>query len=590
VKKSMDDILLKVQKPARYTGNELNMTIKKDDGIRVRFAMCFPDIYEIGMSHLGIRILYHVINGIEGAYCERAFSPWIDMEAELIANDIPLTTLETKRPLSEFDFVGFTLQYEMSYTNILNMLKLSGIPLVSNERTDSDPLVIAGGPCAYDPEPLADFIDFFVIGESEEAIAEIIRAYDAHKSSGKGRRSFLDHADDIEGIYVPGNKKKTVKRRIIRDLDLMDYPAGPLVPYLEIVHDRAFLEIFRGCVHGCRFCQAGYVYRPVREKSVQTLLRQAEEIISSTGYEEISLCSLSTGDYTGIRDLTAGLLDILKKKRVNLSLPSLRVDSFSLDLLKKVQNDRKSGLTFAPEAGTKRLRAVINKGISEEDVLSSVSLAFGNGYRTIKLYFMLGLPDETQDDVAGIADLVEKIINKYVEINGRKNGLLINVGTALFVPKPFTPFQWEKQATKDEYMEKVGYLRKKFDKKIVDYKWHDYETSFLEALLARGDRRLGKVILNVFNKGSRFDAWNDYFDFEKWMTACREEGIDPHHYVNEERDISDELPWDFIDIGITRDFFVSERKKAYEGAQTADCREGCADCGLLGLGLGACVK
>jgi len=590
LKKELDEILLRVQKPARYMGNEVNMTKKDPDKVNVRVALCFPDIYEIGMSHLGIRILYHVMNMMEDVYCERAFTPFTDMEQELVKNHIPLFSLETRSPLSAFDFLGFTLQYELSYTNVLNMLKLSDIPVLSCDRTDEHPLVMAGGPCASNPEPLSEIMDFFVIGESEEAIVEILEAYKDHKEKGSRRRDFLLKVSSIEGVYVPSRISGKVKKRIIKDLDASAYPLAPIVPYMQIVHDRAVLELFRGCIRGCRFCQAGYIYRPVREKNVDVLLKQAEETVKSTGYEEISLASLSTSDYSKMRELCEGLLPSAKKNHVNLSLPSLRVDSFSLELLKSVQNDRKSGLTFAPEAGTQRLRDVINKGICEEDIIDSAGLAFRYGYRTIKLYFMLGLPTETMEDVEGISLLVDKIIEKYRETTGRRSGLVINVSTAFFVPKPFTPFQWEAQESMDGYLAKTELLKKKLNRKFVHYSWHDPRTGYLEALLARGDRKVGRVIIEAFNRGCKLDAWNEFFDFESWMEACAKVGVDPEWYVRRERDVKEELPWDIVDIGVSKEFFIKERMRAYREEQTVNCREGCADCGLLSLGVGECVK
>ena len=588
--KDLDKMLINVQKPSRYTGAELNMIKKDTNDVRIRFAMCFPDVYEVGMSHLGLRILYHVINKIDWAYCERAFMPWTDFESELIKADTPLFALETKDSLGCFDFIGFTLQYELSYTNVLAMLTLSKIPIKSKDRNDEHPLVIAGGPCSYNPAPLAEFVDLFMIGEAEEAIIEILELYDKHKSSGKSRRDFLSIVKNIQGVYVPSQGQATVRKRFIKDLDKVEYPTDTILPYTQIIHDRAVLELFRGCIRGCRFCQAGYVYRPVREKSVDTLAKQAEEIIASTGYEEISLASLSTSDYSDLGKLGDKLDELVKKKRVNLSLPSLRVDSFSLGLLKRTQNDRRSGLTFAPEAGTDRLRTVINKGITETDILNSVKLAFSAGYRTIKLYFMLGLPTETIDDVLGIAALVRSIADEYKQITGKINGLNINVSTAYFVPKAFTPFQWEQMLSSDEYLKRIDLLRSKLDRRYTSYSWHDHKTGLLEALFARGGQTAGRVLLRAFEKGCRFDAWKETFDYNKWLEACSEEGVDLEQTATGAIDTNTPLPWDIIDIGVTKAFLLKERNRAYEGESTVNCKDGCASCGLLIEKTGVCAK
>ncbi|HHV96926.1 MAG TPA: TIGR03960 family B12-binding radical SAM protein [Clostridiaceae bacterium] len=642
-----DDILMQVEKPARYTGNEWNMVKKdpKSKEISIRFAFCFPDIYEIGMSHLGMRILYHLINERNDTYCERVFAPWTDMEEIMRQKGIPLFALETKDPISDFDFIGFTLQYEMSYTNVLNMLDLAGIPIRSKDRTEQHPFVCAGGPCACNPEPLADIIDFFVIGEAEEVINEILDVYKRWKTGesdgitrentgvkeenesiddetnttvkngqtkGKSRESFLRMIAKIEGVYVPSfyevkyNDDGTIKsiqpksnefpakirKKIIKDLDQAYYPEKMIVPYINIVHDRIILEIFRGCTRGCRFCQAGFIYRPVREKKPEKLVHLAEKLQQSTGYEEISLASLSTSDYTGLKELTEDLINNMSEKRVSLSLPSLRVDSFSLSLMEKAQSVRKSGLTFAPEAGTQRLRDVINKGVTEEDLLESVRIAFEGGWSTVKLYFMIGLPTETLDDIAGISELGEKVVSAYMATPKEKRGkgLNVTISTSCFVPKPFTPFQWESQDSIETLREKQKYLKGLIKSKYIRYNWHDPEISFLEAVFARGDRRTGEVLIRAWEKGCKFDSWGDSFDFSKWMEAFKECQVDPHFYANRKRNYDEVFPWEHIDIGVTKKFLQRENEKAYRGELTDNCRVKCNYCGATVFGGGVCYE
>lgn len=609
----LDDIIASVIKPTRYLGNEWNSIHKDLKDVEIRIALAFPDVYEVGMSHLGIKILYHLLNQQKGVYAERVFAPWVDMEKRMKENKIPLFSLETHSPIKEFDFIGFTLQYELSYTNIINMLDMSGIPLYSSERTEEHPFVIAGGPCAFNPEPLAEFIDFFVIGEGEEVILEIIEIYKEWKKNGGTRNDFLKKMTSIKGIYIPGfyeveyNSEKTIEKvrpkikeaprkitkRIIKDFEDVFYPTRFIVPYMDIVHDRAALEIFRGCTRGCRFCQAGMIYRPVREKSVERLSDLANEIVNSTGFEELSLVSLSTSDYPFLQELVEKLTDRFRGMGVNLSLPSLRVDSFSLKLAEELQTVRKSGLTFAPEAGSQRLRDVINKGVTENDLKESLTAAFEAGWKTVKLYFMIGLPTETEADLEGIASLAEKVVFLYRKVNnGSKKGLKVTVSTSSFVPKPFTPFQWEAQNPLNQLKAKQKYLKDRIKDRAVRYNWHEATASHLEAVFARGDRRLCKVLVKAWEKGCKFDGWSEHFKFDKWMEAFRECNVDPEFYANRKREYDEVLPWDHIDAGIDKNFLIREHKKALKGELTEDCRfNRCSACGIFRIdGGNYCVN
>jgi len=607
-----DEILHSVEKPSRYTGNEWNSVHKDPKYVKIRFAFCFPDVYEIGMSHLGMRILYHLLNERQDTYCERVFAPWVDMEEKMRENNIPLFALESRDPIRDFDFIGFTLQYEMSYTNIVNMLDLAGVPIRTSERKAGDPFVCAGGPCAYNPEPLADIVDFFMLGEGEEIINEVMDVYAAWKAEGVSREEFLNRIVNIEGVYVPAfysveyNPDGTIKRvapkkdgypqrirkRIIKDLDKAYFPEKVVVPFTDIVHDRIMLELFRGCIRGCRFCQAGYIYRPVRERTPERLLELAKKLEESSGYEEISLTSLSTSDYTGLAYLTEELIKEMEKKKVNLSLPSLRIDSFSLDLMEKAQKVRKSGLTFAPEAGTQRLRNVINKGVTEEDLIKSVTIAFSGGWSNVKLYFMLGLPTETYEDIAGIAELGNKVVGAYMGVPKEKRGkgLNVTISTSSFVPKPFTPFQWEGQDTIEVLKEKQQFLLSRIRSKYIRYNWHQSELSLLEAVFARGDRRTGEVLIKAWQKGCKFDSWGEHFKFDKWLEAFEECGLDPYFYANRKRDYSEVFPWDHIDIGVSKKYLLRENEKAYREETTSNCRVECSGCGAAAFGGGICVE
>ncbi len=608
-----DKILSRVQKPTRYTGGELNSAVKNPADVDVRFAFCFPDVYEIGMSHLGIKILYHLLNERDDTYCERVFAPWVDMENEMRARNMKLFALESGDAITNFDIVGFTLQYELSYSNVLNMLDLADIPLLSAERTADNPFVCAGGPCAYNPEPLADIVDFFMMGEGEEVINEVVDAYIKWKNSkSRDRIEYLAQIAKLDGVYVPmfydveynadntvksvtpnhENAKPKITKRIMKDFDKTYAPKTIVVPFGEIVHDRVMLEVFRGCIRGCRFCQAGYVYRPVRERKHETLMNLADSLLSCSGYDEISLSSLSTSDYRELPDLTNELLDITAKKKIGLSLPSLRIDNFSLELMQKVQAVRKSGITFAPEAGTQRLRDVINKNITEDNILKSVAMVFGGGWTNIKLYFMIGLPTETMADVVGIADLAMKVLNVYFDIpkEQRAKSINITVSTSSFVPKPFTAFQWEAQDSRKTLMEKQDALKAAIPSKRIRYNWHDSKTSYLEGVFARGDRRLGKVLLRAHKMGCKFDGWGEFFDFEKWMSAFDECGIEPDFYNARKREFTEVLPWDHISVGLTKQFFINECKKAYAETTTPNCREKCSGCGAASFGGGVCYE
>ena len=596
-------ILQNVQKPARYTGGEYNQVVKDKKDVDVRVAFCFPDTYEIGMSNIGMRILYGVMNEMPDVWCERVFAPWGDMEQAMRENNIPLYALESHDPVKDFDMIAFTLGYEMSYTNVLNMLLLSGLPLLASEREGLHNIVFAGGVCTVNPEPLADFIDFFSLGEGEESTTEILECYRAAKQAGLSKHEFLLAVSKIEGVYVPSfyehsyNPDGTlaaitplfgaparVKKRVVEDMNHAYYPDRTIVPSTEIVHDRSNLEVFRGCIRGCRFCQAGFCYRPVREKSAEVLYRQAVRSLEDSGNSEITLASLSTSDYTQLETLANGLLDYCAPRKINLSLPSLRADNFSRELMMKVQKVRKSGLTFAPEAGTQRLRDAINKNVTEQEILDTCATAFSGGWNSVKLYFMLGLPTETDEDVIGIAELTHKIIRTWHETaSSKKRGLMINLATAYFVPKPFTPFQWEKQITPEEYLRRVHLLQEHLRSRNVDYRYHESDLSRLEAVLARGDRRLGKVLMEAVNRGARLDGWDEYFSDQIWQDAFASCGIDPDYYTVRGFADDEVLPWQTISVGVSDAFFRREREKAYRSQTTPDCRSQCAGCGASTL-------
>ena len=596
-------ILTRVQKPARYVGGEYNQIVKRKQDIDVRVAFCFPDTYEIGMSNIGMRILYGVMNEMPGVWCERVFAPWGDMEAEMRAHRLPLWALESHDPVRDFDLVAFTLGYEMCYSNVLNMLELSGLPLLAKDRKGLEGIVFAGGVCTVNPEPLADFIDFFSIGEGEESTREIIECYRAAKRQGLSKQEFLREAAKLEGVYVPSLYTHTynpdgtlaaitpapgaparVKKRIVQDLDRAYFPTKTIVPSTQIVHDRSNLEIFRGCIRGCRFCQAGFCYRPIRAKSADTLCRQAIESLEDSGNSEITLASLSTSDYRELEALADGLLRYCEPRKINLSLPSLRADNFSRELMLRIQKVRKSGLTFAPEAGTQRLRDAINKNVTEEEILSTCATAFSGGWNSVKLYFMLGLPTETDEDVIGIAELAYKIIQEWkANAVNKKRGLSINLATAYFVPKPFTPFQWEAQITPEEYLRRVHLLQENIHSRSIDYRYHESNLSQLEAVLARGDRRLGPVLLAAQRLGCKLDGWDEYFRYDLWMQAFREVGVDPMFYTTCGFGEDEVLPWSTISVGVSDGFFRREREKAYRSEVTPDCRTKCAGCGARRL-------
>lgn len=603
-----DKILKCVSKPGRYIGGEFGETLKDKTKIKLRFAFCFPDAYEIGMSNLGIRILAGALNSYEDIWCERTYCPWPDMASKLREYDQPLWAHESGDPIKDFDFVGFTLQYELCYTNVLEVLSLAKIPLLASERKEDDPIIIGGGPCAYNPEPLCDFFDIFSIGEGEEALPEICRLYIDMKENGTYSKSaFLHEAAKLDGFYVPSlyevkykgdgriesyapvcdDIPKRITKRIIKDMDLAYYPDKFVMPYIETVQDRIVLEVYRGCIRGCRFCQAGMTYRPVREKSPELLCRQARVLYKNTGYDEISLSSLSISDYTCIDTLTDMLLEWTDGEKVSISLPSLRVNSFTPELMEKISSVRSSGITFAPEAGTQRLRDVINKNLNEEDLLRACNVAFDYGKNSVKLYFMNGLPTETNEDLDGIAELANKVIKAYYENPkaNKKRPPAVTVSVSCFVPKPCTPFQWEKQDSYETLIEKQRYLLEKIKpNRKISYKWHDAKVSQVEGVFARGDRRLGAVLLEAHKAGIKFDGWDEFFDYDKWMSVFKVCGIDPSFYTNREYDTDEVLAWDIIDCGVSKSFLLKEREKAYKGITTASCREICAGCGASKLG------
>ena len=592
-------ILPGVQKPARYTGGEYNEIRKDPEEVRVRVAFCFPDTYEIGMSNVGMRILYGVMNEMDGVWCERVFAPWGDMEEAMRKHKLPLWALESQEPIRDFDMIAFTIGYELAYSNVLNMMNLAGIPLHAKDRHDLKGIVFAGGVCTFNPEPLADFFDFFSLGEGEESTVEIVSLYDRAKAEGWSKEQFLTEVAKIPGVYVPSfyrheyNEDGTlsaivplngapekITKRIVENLDDAYWPTKMIVPSTEIVHDRANLEVFRGCIRGCRFCQAGYSCRPVRKKSPGVLYRQAVETMEDSGHNEITLSSLSTSDYRGLKELTDQMIPYCAENRINLSVPSLRADNFSRELMEKLQTVRKSGLTFAPEAGTQRLRDVINKNLTEDEILNTCSQAFEGGWSNVKLYFMLGLPTETDEDVLGIADLVYKVIQAWKEhATNKKRGLRVHVATAYFVPKPHTPFQWEKQITPEEYLRRCRLLKSHFYSKSIEYNYHAPDLSRLEAVFARGDRRLGPVIEEAVKNGARLDGWDEYFNYSFWFDAMNTCGIDASFYTTRGYGEDEILPWDTIDVGVSRKFLKRERHRAYEATVTPDCREGCAGCG-----------
>lgn len=607
----MEQLLLTVQKPGRYSGGEINQVVKDKNAVDVRFAFCFPDTYEIGMSHLGMKILYSLFNEREDIWCERVFAPWIDFEKVMRKENIPLFALESRDSIKDFDFVGFTLQYELSYTNILSMLDLGGIPLKSCDRGENDPIVVAGGPCTCNPEPLCDFIDIFFLGEGEQVDLEVIDLYKETKKKGGSKIDFLRAAAKIQGVYVPAlyefsynadgtvsaitakdHAPQKIEKRIEADLDKTYYPDRFVVPYIETVHDRAVQEVFRGCIRGCRFCQAGYIYRPVREKSADTVNRQARALCKNTGYDEISLSSLSTSDYTQLEQMLDEMLTWTDQDKVSLSLPSLRIDNFSEELLKKINRLRKSGLTFAPEAGTQRLRDVINKNITEEDILTSCRTAFKGGYTSVKLYFMMGLPTERDEDIIGIAELAQKIVDLYYAMPEKPKGKAVNVSISVanFVPKPHTPFQFEPQITREEMMRRQALLKDNIKSKKITFNYHENRTSFLEGVFARGDRRLGAVIEAAYKKGCRFDGWDECFNLDAWLEAFDECNVSPEFYANRTRSFEEIMPWDHLDYRITKEFLIRENIAAHAERTTPNCREKCAGCGANSYGKGVCFE
>ena len=612
-----DEILMKIDKPARYIGNELNSIKKDKEKTAIRFAMCFPDVYEIGMSHLGVQILYDMFNKMEDVWCERVYSPWPDLHKIMKEEHIPLFGLESQEPIKNLDFIGLTLNYEMCYTNVLQILDLGQIPLLAKDRTEDDPLVIGGGCCTYNPEPMADFFDLFYMGEGEISFYELFDLYKKMRAEGKTRHEFLHEASKVPGIYVPSlyevtykedgtiasfepiyeDVPKTIQKQIVLNMTEAVYPEKPVVPFIKATQDRVVLEIQRGCIRGCRFCQAGMVYRPVREKNVEHLKELAYKMLKSTGHEEISLSSLSSSDYSELEELVNFLIDEFKGKGVNISLPSLRIDAFSLDVMSKVQDIKKSSLTFAPEAGSQRLRDVINKGLTEEVILNGSRLAFEGGWNKVKLYFMLGLPTETEEDMKAIPQLANEIAALYYDTvpKEKRNGKCqITISTSFFVPKPFTPFQWARMYTPGDYLGRARIVNEgvhaQLNHKSIKYNWHEADVTVLEGILARGDRKIGQALLKVYEKGGIFDAWSEYFDYQRWVDAFAECGIDTDFYTMRERDLDEIFPWDFIDIGVSKDFLKREWKNAHDEKVTPNCRMKCSGCGAMKFGGGVCFE
>ena len=612
-----DEILLKISQPARYIGGEVNMVKKDPSKVAVRFAMCFPDVYEIGMSHLGIQILYDMFNRRDDVYCERVYSPWMDLDPIMREQKIPLFAVESQDPIKKFDFLGITIQYEMCYTNILQVLELSQIPLHAEDRTEEDPIVIGGGPCTYNPEPIAPFFDLFYMGEGEVVYYDLIDRYKEIKARGGSRKEFLEQAAQIPGIYVPGfydvtykedgtieamipnnpHAPQTVSKQLVMDMSDTWYPEKPVVPYLRATQDRVVLEIMRGCIRGCRFCQAGMVYRPVRERSLEELKRLARTMLKSTGHEEISLSSLSSSDYTKLEGIVNFLIDEFDGKGVNVSLPSLRIDAFSLDVMSKVQDVKKSSLTFAPEAGSQRLRNVINKGLTEENILNGSAEAFKGGWNRVKLYFMLGLPTETVEDMQGIAELSEKVAEVYYDTvpkEQRHGKVQVTASTSFFVPKPFTPFQWAPMCTKEQFLERASIvnhrMKEMLNKKSLRYNWHEADVTVLEGVLARGDRKVAAVIEEAYRKGAIYDSWSEYFNNDIWMKAFETCGVDIDFYTTRERSLDEVFPWDFIDAGVTKDFLKREWANAQAETVTPNCRMRCSGCGVRKYGGGVCFE